>query len=51
MLDGEERDDCLACTSDSPALTSLGFFFGSSEALFVGAGCGVGVKTLIKCNS
>jgi len=32
----------LASTSESPDMTSLGFFFGSSEALFVGAGYGVG---------
>jgi len=32
----------LASTSKSPDLASLGFFFGSSEALFMGAAYGVG---------
>jgi hypothetical protein len=38
VLVGEERHDCLASKSESPDLTSLGFFFGSSEALY---GCRV----------
>lgn len=42
MLDGEEKHDCLASTSESPDLTSLGFFFGSSEAQFMGTRYGVG---------